>query len=130
MRKIIHTDEAPSAIGPYSQAVQYGQTVYFSGQLGINPQTMDLIGTDVDTQIEQIFKNLSAVAKAAKGNLADIVKLNIYLTNLGHFNVINEWMEKYFKPPYPARTTIEVAAHPKNPLVEVDAIMIVHHLPD
>ena len=73
MRKIIHTDEAPSAIGPYSQAVQYGQTVYFSGQLGINPQTMDLIGTDVDTQIEQIFKNLSAVAKAAKGNLADIV---------------------------------------------------------
>jgi reactive intermediate/imine deaminase len=124
MKKIINTVEAPSAIGPYSQAVQYGQTVYFSGQIGLNPDTMDLAGTDIHTQVEQVLKNLSAVAKAAKGSLADIIKLNIYLTDLAHFGTINDYMEKYFKPPYPARATIEVSALPKNALVEIDAIMI------
>lgn len=124
MKKIIYTDKAPQAIGPYSQAVLCGQTVYLSGQIPLNPETMELVGADIHIQTQQVFENLIAVAKAAGGDLADIVKLNIFLTDLSNFPVINEWMEKYFSAPYPARATIGVAALPKGSLVEMDAVMV------
>ena len=125
MKKIIGTEKAPKAIGPYSQAIQCGQTVYLSGQIPLNPETMDLAGQDIDIQIKQVLENLSAVAQAAGGSLANIVKLNIFLTDLTYFPIINEWMEKYFEPPYPARATIEVSALPKGALVEMDGIMLI-----
>lgn len=124
MKKIIETKEAPKAIGPYSQAVQYGQTIYLSGQIPLNPKTMDLVGSDIHTQTQQVLENLAAVAKAAGGSLENIVKLTIFLTDLTHFPVVNEWMEKYFTTPYPARATIGVLALPKGALVEMDGIMI------
>ncbi len=123
MKQIIQTSEAPAAIGTYSQAVKSGNHVYFSGQIPLDPQTMELVTGDLKVQLQRIFDNLSAVAKAAGGSLADIVKLNIYLLDLQHFPVVNEVMTTYFSAPYPARAVVGVAALPKNAEVEVEAIM-------
>ena len=122
-RNPINTPSAPKAIGPYSQAVKSGSLVFISGQIPLDPKTMELVGEDVVRQTHQVFKNLSAVAKASGGNLVDIVKMTIYLTNLDNFSKINEIMASYFQEPYPARATIEVSALPKAALVEVEAIL-------
>ena len=121
----IHTATAPTAIGPYSQAVRAGQTVYLSGQIPLDPDTMELVAGGIDAQIRQVFDNLAAVAQAAGGGLGDIVKLNVYLTDLGHFPRVNEIMSQYFLEPYPARAAIGVAALPKAAAVEMDAILVV-----
>lgn len=122
-RQIIATSNAPQAIGTYSQAVRTGKTVYLSGQIPLIPETMLIISDDISEQIHQVFKNLSAVAVAADGNLADIVKLNVFLTDLSHFPTVNEIMAEYFSEPYPARAAIGVAALPKDAAVEMDAIL-------
>jgi 2-iminobutanoate/2-iminopropanoate deaminase len=122
-RDPINTPSAPKAIGPYSQAVKSGSLVFISGQIPLDPKTMELVGEDVVRQTHQVFKNLSAIAKASGGNLVDIVKMTIYLTNLDNFSKINEIMASYFQEPYPARATIEVSALPKAALVEVEAIL-------
>ena len=122
-RNPINTPSAPKAIGPYSQAVRSGSLVFISGQIPLDPKTMELVGEDVVRQTHQVFKNLSAIAKASGGNLVDIVKMTIYLTNLDNFSKINEIMASYFQEPYPARATIEVSALPKAALVEVEAIL-------
>ena len=122
-RNPINTPSAPKAIGPYSQAVKSGSLVFISGQIPLDPKTMELVGEDVVRQTHQVFKNLSAIAKASGGNLVDIVKMTIYLTNLDNFSKINEIMANYFQKPYPARATIEVSALPKAALVEVEAIL-------
>ena len=122
-RSPINTPSAPKAIGPYSQAVKSGSLVFISGQIPLDPKTMELVGEDVVRQTHQVFKNLSAIAKASGGNLVDIVKMTIYLTNLDNFSKINEIMASYFQEPYPARATIEVSALPKAALVEVEAIL-------
>ena len=122
-RNPINTPSAPKAIGPYSQAVKSGSLVFISGQIPLDPKTMQLVGEDVVMQTHQVFKNLSAIAKASGGNLVDIVKMTIYLTNLDNFSKINEIMTSYFQEPYPARATIEVSALPKAALVEVEAIL-------
>lgn len=124
-KEIIHTTNAPQAIGTYSQAIKVGNTVYCSGQIPLNPATMTLAGEDIHTQVEQVFTNLQAVCEAAGGSLNDIVKLTIYLIDLAHFPVVNEVMSRVFAAPYPARTTIQVSALPKAALVEVDAVMVV-----
>ncbi len=126
-RIIITTPDAPAAIGTYSQAVKIDSTVYLSGQIPLLPETMELTGEDIRQQIVQVFSNLQAVAKAAGGDLADIVKLNIYLTDLQHFPLINEIMAEFFQQPYPARAAIGVAQLPKGAQVEMDAVM---HLED
>ena len=123
-RQIIVSNKAPSAIGTYSQAVKVDNTVYLSGQIPLLPETMELCGNEIEAQIIQVFTNLQAVAEAAGGSLADIVKLNIFLTNLKHFPIINEIMAKYFNEPYPARAAIGVAELPKGSQVEMDAIMV------
>ncbi len=120
---IISTDQAPQAIGTYSQAVQVGSTVYCSGQIPLVPASMEMVSTDIDAQIKQVFDNLSAVAQAAGGSLANVVKLNIFLTDLTHFPKVNEIMATYFTAPYPARAAIGVAALPKAALVEMDAVL-------
>jgi reactive intermediate/imine deaminase len=122
-REIISTKNAPQAIGTYSQAVKVGNTVYLSGQIPLNPETMKLIEGDMSAQIIRVFDNLTAIANEAGGSLADISKLNIFLTDLKHFPLINEIMSEYFFEPYPARAAIGVASLPKNALVEMDAIM-------
>ena len=122
-RNPINTPSAPKAIGPYSQAVKSGSLVFISGQIPLDPKTMELVGEDVVRQTHQVFKNLSAIAKASGGNLVDIVKMTIYLTNLDNFSKINEIMASYFQEPYPARATIEVSALPKAALVEIEAIL-------
>lgn len=124
-REIIRTDNAPSAIGPYSQAVRVGEMVYLSGQIPLDPVTMELVGEgDIATQTRRVFDNLRAVCQEAGGDLAGIVKLTIYLTDLRHFARVNEIMIEYFREPsYPARATIGVAALPKGAAVEVEAIM-------
>lgn len=122
-REIIVTDNAPSAIGTYSQAVKIGKTVYLSGQIPLVPETMELTGDDIKQQIQQVFSNLQAVAEAAGGSLADIVKLNIFLIDLQHFPLLNEIMAKHFQAPYPARAAVGVAQLPKGAQVEMDAIM-------
>lgn len=124
-REIISTTEAPQAIGTYSQAVKVGNTVYLSGQIPLIPQTMELIEGDMRAQITRVFDNLTAVAKAAGGSLADISKLNIFLTDLSHFPLVNEIMAEYFSEPYPARAAVGVASLPKGALVEMDAIMTI-----
>jgi reactive intermediate/imine deaminase len=124
-REIINTAAAPAAIGTYSQAVKVGDTVYLSGQIPLAPQTMQLAEGDMRAQIRQVFENLQAVAKAAGGGLADIVKLNIYLTDLGHFPLVNDVMAAYFTEPYPARAAIGVASLPKGAAIEADAVMVV-----
>jgi len=123
-KDIIATDAAPRAIGTYSQAVRSGNTVYLSGQIPLVPASMELVGGDIRAQIVQVFDNLRAVARAAGGDLQDIVKLNVFLTDLTHFPLVNETMAKYFAAPYPARAAIGVAALPKGAQVEMDAIMV------
>lgn len=122
-RQIIKTDKAPQAIGTYSQAVKTGGTVYLSGQIPLVPETMELVDGDMRAQIKRVFDNLSAVADAAGGTLQDVVKLNVFLTDLSHFPLINEVMAEFFEQPYPARAAIGVAALPKGAGVEMDAIM-------
>ncbi|WP_020159637.1 RidA family protein [Methylobacter marinus] len=122
-KEIIQTDKAPQAIGTYSQAVKVDNTVYLSGQIPLVPATMTLIEGDISAQITQVFENLKAVAEAAGGDLSDIVKLNVFLTDLSHFPIVNEIMGHYFQAPYPARAAIGVAALPKDAGVEMDAIM-------
>jgi reactive intermediate/imine deaminase len=122
-RKTIQTDRAPQAIGTYSQAVRTGNTVYMSGQIPLVPDTMELVAGDMDAQIRRVFDNLAAVAEAAGGSLADVVKLNVFLPDLGHFALVNEIMAEYFREPYPARAAVGVAALPKDAQVEMDAIM-------
>lgn len=125
MKHIIQTEDAPKAIGPYSQAVKAGNTVYFSGQIPLDPKTMTLVGGDISAQAEQVFVNLQAVAKAAGGSLDAIVKLTIYLTDLNGFPLVNEIMKTFFKEPYPARSTIQISALPKAAQIEIEAIMVV-----
>jgi reactive intermediate/imine deaminase len=115
-KEIIATDRAPQAIGTYSQAVKTGSTVYMSGQIPLIPESMEMVQGDMRKQIHQVFSNLSAVAEAAGGSLADVVKLNVFLTDLGHFPLVNEVMAEYFQQPYPARAAIGVAALP-NPSI-------------
>ena len=122
-RQIIQTDNAPQAIGTYSQAVKVGDTVYLSGQIPLDPQTMNLVAGDMGAQVRRVFDNLAAVAQAAGGNLNDIVKLNIFLTDLAHFALVNQIMAEYFQQPYPARAAIGVASLPKGAAVEMDAVM-------
>jgi len=118
----ISTPQAPAAIGAYSQAVRTGQTVYLSGQIGLDPTTQALV-EGIDAQIEQVFLNLAAVAKASGGSLDDVVKLNVYLVDLTHFPKVNEAMSRHFQKPYPARAAIGVKALPKEALVEADAVL-------
>ncbi len=123
-RSIVHTDEAPAAIGTYSQAVKVGNTVYLSGQIPLDPKTMTLVNDTIEDEIHQVFKNLRAVAVAAGGTLADIVKLNIYLTDLGHFAKVNEIMSQYFQPPYPARAAIGIGSLPRGCRMEADGVLV------
>ena len=122
-RTTIHTDQAPQAIGTYSQAVKTGNTVYLSGQIPLDPASMELVHGDMAAQIRRVFDNLSAVAEAAGGSLADIAKLNVFLPDLGHFALVNEIMAEYFSEPYPARAAVGVASLPKGAQVEMDAVM-------
>lgn len=124
-KEIIKTDQAPAAIGTYSQAIKVDNTVYLSGQIPLIPESMEMVSDDMEDQITQVFDNLSAVAKASGGSLSDIVKLNIFLTDLQHFALVNEVMSRYFSQPYPARAAIQAAALPKDAQVEMDAVMIV-----
>ena len=124
-REIIFTEDAPQAIGTYSQAVRVGNTVYLSGQIPLIPETMELIEGDITNQIKRVFMNLAAVAKASGGSLSNITKLNIYLTDLSDFPLINEIMPEYFSEPYPARAVVGVANLPKGATVEMDAIMMI-----
>ena len=123
-KQVIHTDQAPQAIGPYSQAVRAGNTVYLSGQIPLVPETMEIISEDVSEQTTQVFKNLQAVCEAAGGSLQDIVKLNIFMPDLGNFNAINEVMMQFFSIPYPARAAVGVRALPKNVKVEIEGVMV------
>jgi len=124
-KAIIHTDEAPAAIGTYSQAVKVNNTVYLSGQIPLDPTSMTIVDGGFKEQAHQVFKNLSAVCKAADGSLKDIVKLNIFLTDLSNFPIVNEVMAEYFQEPYPARAAIGVSELPKAAEVEADAIMVI-----
>ena len=119
----IHSELAPSAIGTYSQAVKCGSTIYLSGQIPLDPKTMELCSDDIRLQIDQVIDNLAAVCQAGGGSLANIVKLSVYLTDLSHFPLINDAMSRYFTAPYPARVAIGVAALPRGANVEMDAIM-------
>lgn len=121
---VIHSDQAPAAIGTYSQAIRVGDTVYLSGQIPLDPATMALVEGGIEAQIARVFDNLAAVAAAAGGTLADVVKLNVYLIDLGHFPVVNEVMARYFSAPYPARAALGVAALPRGAQVEMDAVMV------
>jgi len=123
-RKIIQTDNAPQAIGTYSQAVKVDNTVYLSGQIPLVPETMELVDGDMSAQIHRVFDNLQAVCQAAGGELDDIVKLNVFLIDLNHFPLVNEVMASYFNEPYPARAAVGVAALPKGAEVEMDAVLV------
>ena len=123
-RSIIHTEQAPAAIGPYSQAVRVGDTVYLSGQIPLLPSTGTLLEGGIDAQARQVFENMQAVCAAAGGSLADIARLGIFLTDLGDFAVVNAVMAEYFSAPYPARSTVQVSALPRGAQVEVDAILV------
>ncbi len=127
-KHIISTDQAPQAIGTYSQAicVTGGSTVYLSGQIPLIPETMEMIEGDISDQIHQVFKNLTAVCEASKGNLNDIVKLNIFLTDLNNFPIVNEIMAQYFDQPYPARAAVGIKELPKNSQVEMDGVMVIN----
>lgn len=124
-KEIISTDLAPAAIGTYSQAVKVDNTVYLSGQIPLDPASMEVVGGGIEAEIEQVFKNLTAVCEAAGGRLQDIVKLNIFLTDLSNFPIVNEIMAKNFATPYPARAAIGVSELPKGVGVEMDAVMVV-----
>lgn len=123
-RQIIHTDAAPAAIGTYSQAVRCGDTVYLSGQIPLDPQTMQLSNATIEDEIHQVFKNLDAVAKAAGGTLNQLAKLNVYLTDLANFAKVNEIMAQYFSAPYPARAAIGIAQLPRGARVEADGVLV------
>jgi len=123
-KKIIQTPDAPAAIGAYSQAVRVGDTVYLSGQIGLDPSTMQMV-EGVEAQIHRVFQNLRAVSSAADSSFNDLVKLNVYLTDLGHFAKVNEIMASYFRQPYPARAAVGVAALPRGALVEMDGVLVV-----
>jgi len=123
-KTVISTPHAPSAIGTYSQAVRCGDTIYLSGQIGLDPVTMQLV-EGIDAQVKRVFNNLKAVAEAAGGSLDDAAKLTIYLTDLAHFAKVNEIMAAYFKQPYPARAAIGVASLPRAALIEADAILVI-----
>ena len=125
-KEIINTDQAPQAIGTYSQAIKVNDTVYLSGQIPLIPETMQLVEGDISAQITQVFNNLKAVAEAAGGNLSDIVKLNVFLVDLAHFPIVNEIMGRFFQAPYPARAAVGVAALPKGAQVEMDAVMVLN----
>tara|TARA_Y200000002_G_C22683147_1_gene664916 strand:+ start:2627 stop:3013 length:387 start_codon:yes stop_codon:yes gene_type:complete len=125
-KKIIYTEKAPKAIGPYSQAVSAGGFTFISGQIAINPETGDLMNASIKDQAEQVLKNLIAICEESKGSLADIVKLTIYITNMNDFAAVNETMQKYFSEPYPARATVEVSALPLGVNVEMDAVLVNH----
>ena len=122
-KEIISTNEAPQAIGTYSQAIKKNNLIFLSGQIGLDPQTMTLVD-GIELQIHQVFKNLLAVIKSAKADKADIVKLNIYLTDLKHFSLVNQIMEEYFDAPYPARAAVGVAQLPKDALIEADGFIV------
>ena len=124
-KAIINTDKAPKAIGTYSQAVKANNTVYLSGQIPLDPETMTLVDGDFAAQTHQVFKNLQAVCEAADGSLADIVKLNIFLTHLSNFTTVSEVMAQYFAEPYPARAAIGVKELPKGAVVEADGVMVI-----
>lgn len=123
-RKIIHTDNAPAAIGTYSQAVRCGDTVYLSGQIPLDPATMSLVSDEIEAQIHQVFKNLSAVCEASGGGLKQLAKLNIYLTDLAHFPSVNKIMAEYFSEPYPARAAVGVSQLPKGAQVEAEGVLV------
>jgi reactive intermediate/imine deaminase len=123
-RTIIATPDAPAAIGTYSQAVRIDRTVYLSGQIALDPATGQLVASDIDAQIHQVFKNLSAVATAAGGGFESFTKLTVYVTSMAHFPRVNEIMAQYFKTPYPARAAVGVAELPRGALVEIDAVMV------
>lgn len=127
VREIINTDQAPAAIGAYSQAVKVGDTVYLSGQIALDPGTMQLVEGEMAAQIRRVFDNLAAVARASGGSLADVVKLNVFLTDLGHFALVNQVMAEYFQEPYPARAALGVAALPRGAAVEIDAVLVLDH---
>ena len=123
-RLSIHSDRAPAAIGPYSQAVRCGSTVYLSGQIPLDPITMQLVDGDIAQQARRVFDNLRAVCEAAGGSLAHVARIGIYLTDLSHFAQVNAVMQEYFEAPFPARSTIGVASLPRGAQVEVDAILV------
>ncbi|MCH9698492.1 MAG: RidA family protein [Gammaproteobacteria bacterium] len=125
MKQLIQTNAAPEAIGTYSQAVKIDNTVYLSGQIPLDPETMTLVDGDIEIQIRRVFDNLQAVISEANGRLDDIVKLTVYLTDLSHFPIVNQVMTDYFSEPYPARAAVGVAALPKDAEIEVDAVMVV-----
>ena len=127
VKQAIHTANAPEAIGAYSQAIKVGQTVFISGQIPLEPGTMNIVDEDIRAQTHRVFNNLAAVAREGGGNLDDVVKLTVFLTDLSHFAVVNEVMAEHFNPPYPARAAAGVAALPKGVPIEIDAIV---HLGD
>lgn len=124
-RQIVQTDAAPAAIGTYSQAVRCGSTVYLSGQIALDPQTMSLRNASIEDEIHQVFRNLRTVAEAAGGSLAQIAKLNLFLTDLAHFATLNQIMGEYFQAPYPARAAVGVASLPRGARVEADAVLVI-----
>lgn len=123
-KKFIQTPDAPAAIGTYSQAIKVGETIYLSGQIGLDPSTMQM-AEGIDAQIHRVFQNLRAVSSAADSSFDDLVKLNVYLTDLGHFSKVNEIMASYFRQPYPARAAVGVAALPRGALIEMDGVLVV-----
>jgi len=124
-KEIISTDRAPQAIGTYSQAVKVDNTVYLSGQIPLVPETMEMVEGDITVQIKRVFDNLQAVAEASGGSMSDIVKLNVFLTDLSNFPIVNEVMADYFTQPYPARAAVGVASLPKDAAVEMDAVLVI-----
>jgi reactive intermediate/imine deaminase len=123
-RSAINTENAPQAVGTYSQAVKSGNTVYLSGQIPLDPQTMELVQGGMESQIRRVFNNLSEVAKAAEGGFEHVVKINVYLTDLSYFPAINHVMSEFFQEPYPARAAVEVSALPMGAQIEMDAVMV------
>lgn len=123
-RITIHTDQAPAAIGTYSQAVRVGETVYLSGQIALDPASMQMVQDSIEAEIHQVFKNLRAVCAAAGGSLNDVVKLNVFLTDLSNFATVNSIMAEYFEQPYPARAAVGVASLPRGARVEADGVMV------
>ncbi|CAO1669400.1 MULTISPECIES: RidA family protein [Salinicola] len=124
-KAVINTDNAPAAIGPYSQAIKSGNTVYLSGQIPLDPTTMEMVSDDFEAQARQVFTNMAAVCQEAAGSLQDIVKLNLYLTDLDNFAVVNKVMEEFFQPPFPARAAVGVKQLPKGSQVEAEAVMVI-----
>ena len=122
-KQAIHSPNAPAAIGPYSQAVRCGNLVFMSGQIPLDPASMEIVSDDIEVQTVQVLENLAAVAKEAGGDLSNILKLTIYLTDLGDFAVVNDTMKRYFQTPYPARATVQVSALPRGAAVEIEAVL-------